>query len=720
MPPSSSSFTKLVTQPLSQFGGPLEDSIPTSQKFLLELSGGPTSSQQTSLRSIGIGCHSKHDPLISFASHTIQSLFGDIVQAVADCLQCRGALTLPEIVSFLLPKTSQASVLPSSRTIVNKTAFYPTSYSQRNKGGVSSLPQALTVSHIKAALIVLIQHSIVVTTTKCPPIPPNKTSSSISKKNKQRLPTPITVYRYQPLRAIYMNQRYAKFIEYVRKAMVTVHSSTNNASAIIDQSPSIVMEELLLFGRLSTIDLVLYAIQRLKDTSTVTTTTNDDSNRKHNIVAALLKLVTSCFITAVCPNNDKTDDEEHEWSDKTSFDTRPQKRMKESAFQIDETASLFWGEAQSIANILTADKTYRNLLPINTVWTVNIQICHDHLRAYHFGKYISERYGQNSLRGGTSNGTNPQSPFSCIGSLVTAALKHRAYRVHTVTDVHANSRCVSYFNVADLMKYLPKSVLNTLEKKIGDSASSRFDLEHRIERILCDICALEYHPHFIRRVNDSYQDSMNKEQKQPLTFEIVLSTISNEYIDRIIYQIVHDRHGAIAARVVSILSAKGYLESDKIAEIAMVPAKDTREVLHHLYRSRYVELLQLSNSSRQQYNPNNTIYLWGIERKKLIQRMTDDVAKALCNIRIRRKHEIETAGTKWVERMTTTQQQPEPCSLIHMNTATSDKNTDMNMPSAIDRENYAKFCSGLERLDVASIQLDETLMFLFDFPKIIL
>jgi hypothetical protein len=43
-------------------------------------------------------------------------------------------------------------------------------------------------------------------------------------------------------------------------------------------------------------------------------------------------------------------------------------------------------------------------------------------------------------------------------------------------------------------------------------------------------------------------------------------------------QVIFDSHGEVAARICSILAEKGHLEADAIAEIAMVPAKDTREV----------------------------------------------------------------------------------------------------------------------------------------------
>jgi hypothetical protein len=55
--------------------------------------------------------------------------------------------------------------------------------------------------------------------------------------------------------------------------------------------------------------------------------------------------------------------------------------------------------------------------------------------------------------------------------------------------------------------------------------------------------------------------------------------------------VVLDSHGEVAARVCSILDTQGHLEADAIAETAMVPAKDTREVRRvvlcmHSYSSR--------------------------------------------------------------------------------------------------------------------------------------
>jgi DNA-directed RNA polymerase III subunit RPC3 len=128
----------------------------------------------------------------------------------------------------------------------------------------------------------------------------------------------------------------------------------------------------------------------------------------------------------------------------------------------------------------------------------------------------------------------------------------------------------------------------------------------------------------------------------------------------------------------------------------MVPAKDTREVCHQLYRSSYIDLLQLS--ANRQHNPSSTIYLWGVDKKRFRRKCTEDVAAALLNVCLRRLHEIEEVGSHWLERERT------------LLVAEADEND-----NETDRVNYYKFKLGLERLDVAALQLDETLLLMIDY-----
>lgn len=91
------------------------------------------------------------------------------------------------------------------------------------------------------------------------------------------------------------------------------------------------------------------------------------------------------------------------------------------------------------------------------------------------------------------------------------------------------------------------------------------------------------------------------------------------------------------------------------------------------------------------------IYLWRVEKPKMQKTVTDNVCRAITNLRLRRQHE-ETVGK----------------GLIELAKEANDADTDVN-EEEMDKANYTKFCLGLERLDNAILQLDETLMVLLDF-----
>ena len=95
------------------------------------------------------------------------------------------------------------------------------------------------------------------------------------------------------------------------------------------------------------------------------------------------------------------------------------------------------------------------------------------------------------------------------------------------------------------------------------------------------------------------------------------------------------------------------------------------------------------------HNCTTAIYLWNVKPVRTEKRICQQVCKALCNIRMRRQHEVEV-GKDWIERA--------------KEAGASDENA-----HELDKEKYTRFCRGLERLDHACLQLDETLMALKDF-----
>jgi len=112
-----------------------------------------------------------------------------------------------------------------------------------------------------------------------------------------------------------------------------------------------------------------------------------------------------------------------------------------------------------------------------------------------------------------------------------------------------------------------------------------------------------------------------------------------------------------------------------------------------LYRSNYITLFTLQQS--KQHNPATMIFLWAVVKQRMQENVTDNVCRALTNLRLRRQHE-ENVGKDLIE------------------LAKEANDADVN-EQEMDKVNYNKFCLGLERLDNATLQLDETLMALLDF-----
>ncbi|KAL3795518.1 hypothetical protein HJC23_009231 [Cyclotella cryptica] len=115
--------------------------------------------------------------------------------------------------------------------------------------------------------------------------------------------------------------------------------------------------------------------------------------------------------------------------------------------------------------------------------------------------------------------------------------------------------------------------------------------------------------------------------------------------DRTLHRIITQPHGLVAARIVSILRVKGHMGSDAIAEDAMVPAKEAREILHRLHRDKYVNLFDMHMTKT--HNSATAIYLWHVIQDRLLEAVINDVYLAIFHLWLRRQHEVEV-GKDWM------------------------------------------------------------------------
>jgi len=93
-------------------------------------------------------------------------------------------------------------------------------------------------------------------------------------------------------------------------------------------------------------------------------------------------------------------------------------------------------------------------------------------------------------------------------------------------------------------------------------------------------------------------------------FEVCTRQLLVRMRSRIQHRVLTTHHGLVAARIISVLQMKGHCESDVIAEDAMVPAKEAREILHRLHRDRYINIFDMHQTKT--HNTGTAIFLWNV------------------------------------------------------------------------------------------------------------
>ena len=234
------------------------------------------------------------------------------------------------------------------------------------------------------------------------------------------------------------------------------------------------------------------------------------------------------------------------------------------------------------------------------------------------------------------------------------------------------------FSPSDIAPYLPPETTKALQSMVGGTLQN-------LSSLLVRMADLRYPP-IVVEVEDS------RGHPDGGKFEVCTRQLMQRLRDRILHRIITSRHGLVAARIVSILQVKGHMESDAIAEDAMVPPKEAREILHRLARDNYINLFDMHMTKT--HNSGTAIYLWHVIDDRLVKSVTDDVHLAILHLRLRRQHEVEV-GKDWMDRA-------KEAGAVEENAHEQDK------------KRYTMFCKGLERLDCALLQLDETLMALKD------
>ena len=689
-------------------------------------------------------------PSSSLASNCIRDYFGPIVQTVADCLLSKGPLTLSELISYITSTCARDWNTERER-LVNRlnanldNSYYHGSKVHMNKARGSETAGFVTdATHIRAALLVLLQHSLI-------HISGGKSRDGVLVEGEKADPTSSSAhytYTFLADRAKLL-MRYPKYVERVKD--------------VIDDNAGCIVETLLCEGRMRAED-VISAVWSLtkqgaddddKDGEDIANSSlgtekilNDDepsmeeieaffsekpdkvsSNNAgespkqqalREIVASFKMLTEAGYIEAVKPivtAQEMIDlqDKEKELDNgiqggefeldvgadgnipdkkkgrRKRSTTSDRGKQSKKAKTSDSNELNDYGGSQcknDDPTIVELLEPLRKLIPAGSVYRVNTNMCHASLRSMVLGRLVQEFYGPRPNINPKNKSTEDDA-LEHVGKFVTAAVTFAARQEHapieqilgldeSEEDKHRRMAEWGAFTPSDIAPYLPPEVTNACQSMVGGTLQN-------ISAMLIKMSQLRYPPIVIEVEDASGHPNGGK-------FEICTRQLTQRLRDRILHRVITTRHGLVAARIVSILQVKGHMESDQIAEDAMVPAKEAREILHRLHRDKYVNLFDMHMTKT--HNSGTAIYLWHVIDDQLLQAVVNDVNLAILNLRLRRQHEVEV-GKDWMDR------------------AKEAGATEENAHEQ-DQKRYQKFCKGLERLDCTLLQLDETLMVLKD------
>lgn len=108
---------------------------------------------------------------------------------------------------------------------------------------------------------------------------------------------------------------------------------------------------------------------------------------------------------------------------------------------------------------------------------------------------------------------------------------------------------------------------------------------------------------------------------------------------REIEAVMSQRYGAAGCRIFRLLLMKRQLEQKQIGEMAMIPLKDSREILYKMLKDDYVTLQEVAKTA--EHAPSRTFYLWRVSLPGVKRNLLDHMCHAASNLRQRLKHEME-------------------------------------------------------------------------------
>ncbi|KAK9908400.1 hypothetical protein WJX75_007290 [Coccomyxa subellipsoidea] len=103
--------------------------------------------------------------------------------------------------------------------------------------------------------------------------------------------------------------------------------------------------------------------------------------------------------------------------------------------------------------------------------------------------------------------------------------------------------------------------------------------------------------------------------------------------------LVRERFPPIGMRVFRLLRVKKQLEQKQVADYAMVPVRDARELLYRMLRGGFLTLQDVPRTA--DHAASRTFYTWRVDEAAVVRRVGEELLQAASNLRARLHHELD-------------------------------------------------------------------------------
>lgn len=189
--------------------------------------------------------------------------------------------------------------------------------------------------------------------------------------------------------------------------------------------------------------------------------------------------------------------------------------------------------------------------------------------------------------------------------------------------------------------------------------------------------------------------SVNLERAMRLLAEAVLTSI------------VQDRFGVKSCRIFRLLLDKKFIEQKQIEELAMIPARDAKELTYKMFTEKFVKAQELPRTP--DYAPSRMIYLFHVDVIQLCRQVLEFCYRGLSNVVLRREDTVQEHKRlldkkQRVDLIVATMQQ---------NGAAPEQIHEVKeMVTPPERKQLAYVKHVMSKMELSEVQMDETIVIL--------